>query len=137
MKTYYDVSQVVKHFNAIRLHEALAKVDTAKIPVSILDRSIPRKELAKSARSLFKKLGLDGISVTAPSYSMASSVHISVPVRRDVRIVDDTYDRTCPAYIANAQAREKLEKILAVAFPNHNDRSDYQTDYFDSKWTIS
>ena len=40
------------------------------------------------------------------------------------------------AMLHRSEARAKLEKILARAFPNHEDRSDTQSDYFDYCWSF-
>ncbi len=136
------------------LHEALAAVDVCGLPTMTKDRSIPRKEQAALARKLFKQLGLRGISVTTPSYSMASSVDVRLP-----NLSEDAHDRTrwphhhtaeccqiqgghneanrCPACRDESKAGETVEEILARAFPSHDNRSDYQSDHFDFCWSIN
>lgn len=128
--------------------EAIAAVDITTIPMLSDDRHIPRKEQAKLARSLFKSLGIKGISVTTPNYSMAQTV--------DVRLPNDTFPGFdgfeqwqhasfsdmpdhLPAKMWMNKRREavrKVKEILAKAFPNHDDRSDSQSDYFDYCWCI-
>lgn len=112
------------------LHTQIAVVDVSKLPVLTRDRHIPRKEQAKLARQLFKSLGLKGISVTTPNYSMASTVHVSLP-----RL--PWGEPGGADAIANHEAREKVAGILLAAFPNHNDRSDTQSDYFDYCWSFN
>ena len=119
------------------VHEAIAAVDLAKVPVVCTDRRTPRKDQAAIARKLFRSLGLKGISVTTPNHSMAQAVDIRIPRRQDVvldaagQIADRSND---PALTGNWAARLKVEAILAIAFPNHGDQSDSLTDYFDYKW---
>lgn len=129
----------------------LAGVNEAAIPVMSRDRSIPRKEQAALARKLFKQLGLKGISVTAPNYSMAQSVNVNLPriPVQDSDFVCDGVDYSNHSYSdmpadcrarqisrANYAAEMKVGEILARAFPNHDDRSDSMTDYFDYCWSI-
>lgn len=126
-------------------------VNLDNIPVMTRDRFIPRKEQAKLARELFKRLGIKGVSVTAPNYSMAQSVDVKVPtfllepndfifegINHENLCFSDMPDRV-PAkmkHLANWNAKNRIEEILLKAFPNHNDRSDLQSDYFDYKWSI-
>jgi len=43
----------------------------------------------------------------------------------------------CPGCRDEAAIRLKIEEILARAFPNNDDRSDYGTDYYDYCWGVS
>ena len=131
--------------------QAVDRVNVEGIAPSQLSRCTPRKEQAKAARELFKVLGIKGISVTAPNYSMAQSVHVRIP---SPTIEDSAFcfagvdyrhatwsdmPSDVPAKIIHKQHNEVIKKIgviLAVAFPNHDDRSDSQTDYFDYCWSI-
>jgi membrane protease subunit (stomatin/prohibitin family) len=123
---------------AKKLHTALAAIDITTIEIASNDRHIPRKEQAKLARELFKKLGLKGISVTTPNYSMAQSVDVSIPSRNDYKMIGQyDIDPECEACKANHEARERIEAILLAAFPNHDNRSDSQTDYFDYCWSFN
>jgi len=119
----------------------------APIPVMTTDRHIPRKEQARLARELFKKLGLKGISVTTPSYSMASSVDVRVPTITKTEADYGEHKHACfsdmpdtvPAKMKNTlewEAKKHVQHILTLAFPKHDDRSDYQSDHFDSKWSL-
>ena len=120
------------------LHVKLAAIDITEIPVKTLDRCIPRKEQAKMARELFKSLGLKGISVTTPNYSMAQTVEVRLPRRRDYVLDDSGFicRQLCEASKANHEAESRVESILLAAFPQHDDRSDIQTDYFDRCWSL-
>lgn len=130
---------VKQYLQALELHVALAKVDADRVPVVCTDRRIPRKEQAALARKLFRSLGLPHVSVTAPNYSMASTVDVTLPRRSDYTAFDEigcVLRREDPAALANAGAERKVEAILAVAFPTHDDRSDSSSDYFDARWSI-
>lgn len=138
------------------LKAALARVNEAAVPVMSRDRSLRRKDQAALTRKLFRELGLSGISVTAPSYSMAHSVDVKLPRfhghQRDKWPHDhaaccglgghppaaehDEADR-CPACRDDAALSLAVEEVLARAFPNHDDRSESQSDYFDFKWSMT
>ncbi len=124
---------------AISFQTALELVNLAAIPVMTKNRHIPRKEQAALARELFKRIGIKGVSVRTPNYSMASSVDVFIPRRCDYvfneyRQVEYASD---PASIANQSARGTILAILAAAFPNHDDRSEYVSDYFDFCWSVA
>ena len=100
-----------------------------------------RKEWAAAVRKLFKDLKLTGISVTTPSYSMAQSIHISIPdlivdrITHD-RIHDEIWSRgghaiDCPDCAKRWNAHNRIEEIVLAAFPDLGDRSDSQSDHFD------
>jgi hypothetical protein len=125
----FVAEEVTKHFAALALHEALGRVDVDAITVVTADRGIYPKEQAALTRRLFKSLGLAGISVTTPVCLLAQGVDVKLPYRRD-----EVWD--AGAASANQAACAKVEAILAVAFPNHDDRSDYMRDYYDFKWLI-
>ncbi len=132
--------------------KAIEKVDLAKVPVISTDRGIRRKEQARLARELFKKLGIKGLSVTTPNYSMAQCVDVRVPtlpiepgdyllngLDYKMRTYADM-PASVPAkikHLAHWEAVKKIDAILLKAFPAHNDRSDYSSDYFDSCWTVN
>jgi len=133
--------------------EQIMAVNLDRVPVVCRERYIPRKEQAKLCRELLKRLGVKGVSVTAPNYSMAQSVDVDIDkngmIQLDAFIFNGVdYRDQCfsdmpedvPAKRINQSkynARIKLEAILALAFPNHDDRSDTQSDYFDYKWSVS
>lgn len=125
---------------AYAFHAAIAKVDMAGVKVVCTDRLHDRKEVAKLVRKLFKSLGLPHVSVTTPRYSMASGVDVLMPARSDYthRHPDGSVDfPSDPAAQDNQNAEDVIASILAIAFPNHDDRSDSMTDYFDSRWHIT
>lgn len=133
------------------LYAKLATINEASILPVCRDRHIPRKEQATLARKLFKSLGLAGISVTTPNYSMASTVDVAIPslphesgdyllagVNYENNSYSDMPDAVpCKAkMLARSAATRKVQEILARAFPQHDDRSDSMTDYFDSCWSF-
>ena len=131
----------------VGLYSWIETINLRMLPVMTRDRSISRKEQAKLARDLFKRLGLKGISVTVPNYSMAQSVHVSVPrlPREDGDFMGyetETFSdmpETLPGKIKMRQhgkATDKILAILQVVFPEHTDRSDSQSDHFDYCWSI-
>lgn len=122
------MNNAIENASAVKFQAAVAAVKLSAVPVMSTDRSIARKEQAALCRKLFSKLGLKGASVTAPNYSMAQSVRVSLP-KLD-------WDDNGPNNQANRAADDKVCQILAIAFPNHDNRSDYSTDYFDYKWSI-
>lgn len=141
-----------KQTNAAETYAQIAAVNEAAIQVVCRDRMIPRKEQAALARKLFKSLGIKGVSVTAPNYSMAQVVNVTLPrietSDADFLLDGTNYRNHCwsdmpievPAKQKNAArwtAERKIDEILARAFPQHDDRSDSQTDYFDSCWSVN
>lgn len=134
--------KTAEHFNqaAGALREKLAAINILDLPVMSRERSLPRKEQAALCRKLFKQIGLKGISVTAPNYSMAKSVDVSLPSRSDYKLnvcgmVEDW--ATDPASMVNSENRQRIQAVLLAAFPRHEDRSDTQSDHFDYRWSIS
>jgi hypothetical protein len=126
----FVAKEAAKHFAALALHEALGRVDVNAIAVVTTDRSIAEKEQAALTRRLFKSLGLAGISVTTPDGAHVHQVDVQLPYRRD-EVWDQGANR------ANRAAHAKVKAILAAAFPNHDDRSNYRWDHFDSKWYVA
>lgn len=101
------------------------------------DRGGDEKERGgKVILGLLKSLGVKGVSVTAPNYSMASSIDIRLPRRDDCVGADGYYDNATEGSRANGRVRDKFNEILARAFPRHDDRSDAQSDHFDFKFSI-
>ena len=132
-----NAAQIESTQAAIAFQSRLASIDLKTIPVLSLDRHIPRKDQAKLTRGLLKKLGLEGVSVTTPSYSGAQAVEVSLPSRSDYLLEPfGTASRDCPTKKANYQATLQMERLLVAAFPNSGDRSDSRSDYFDYRWSI-
>jgi hypothetical protein len=122
---------------AIELHAKLATINPLDVPVMSRERMIPRKEQAALARQLFKSMGLRGISVTTPNYSMASTVRVRLPKRDDYELNEwGTVKEGDPVMRANSEAGRRVESILLAAFPRHDDRSDTMSDYFDYCWSV-
>lgn len=96
---------------------------------------LSRKDFAASVRKLFKSLGIKGISVTAPNYSMAQAIEIRIPsvdhfgYLFSARQYDEIYD-------AKADIQDRINWIMDHAYPNHGSRSDVFSDYFDYKYSV-
>lgn len=132
--------------------ETLNQIKTASIITAMHYRepglrALDRKERAAKVRSLLKSLGIKGVSVTAPNYSMAQSINISMPgddrglhdevhfrLEAEVRAKPGPYCgmvQICPFCKAEFEAKEKLEALILAAYPDLDDRSDSQYDHFD------
>lgn len=124
---------------ARELHAKLAAVNIDAVPVRRdIDRCAPRKELAAAARAMFKALGIKGVRFTTPNYSMAQAVDVSLEKRGDYGQYDAMHGlRDDPAHQANRAADATVRAILDRAFPNHRDKSDTQTDYYNYRWSIN
>lgn len=111
------------------------------VTVKSADRAIGGKERAKLTRELFAELGLKGVSVTLPTGSMCFWVNVRIPARIDdsylIKLDPEWVSGVHDAARANERARITVERILAVAFPNHDDRGDSMTDHFDAPWTLT
>lgn len=95
-------------------------------------RREPRKEQARLVRGLLTSLKIKGVSVTAPSYSMASSIHIDAPNPPPHEPFNDPHGVACPICRERSEAVTRLKEIILAGFPDMGDRSDSMTDYFDS-----
>lgn len=126
---------------------AIERLDLEQVRPFLLPRSAPRKAQAHALRSLLKDLGLRDISVTVPTYSMASGVQVRLPKLEytPAQILDHELARTPEeeqsSELARLRARhqairEHFVALLDRAFPNHRNRSDYGTDYFDYCWMV-
>ncbi len=97
-------------------------------------RKESRKTWAVGVRALFKRLGLKGISVTAPRYSMAQSIDIGFPWRSCTDPVHADFSKNnsdCADCSRVWKAKNHVEKIILAAYPDLDNRSDLQSDYFD------
>jgi hypothetical protein len=130
--------------------DTVRSIEKAAIPATIGNiRRDARKDIAKALRSLFKRLDIVGVSVTAPVYSMASTVDVEFtrPAHDcnpdgTIRDKDDAgndlpYGRRGCAGCARAHAAEqKLGRIVLAAYPDMDDRSDSMTDYYDRRFSV-
>ncbi len=126
----------------------LGAVRLDSVPVFHVPRSLPRKEQAALARQLFRRLGLKGVSVTTPNYSMARVVDVHNPEPAhpgwlgSEQWQHESYadiPESVPARMASLlryHAAERVKMLLGHAFPSHDDRSDSQTDYFAACWSV-
>jgi hypothetical protein len=130
-----DVSE---HMKALAVHHDLARVRMTDVPVVSEDRGLGSVETAKRVRELFSRLGLKGMSVTS---SGGGHTQIRIPQRQDAARYDVREQHwqqvADPANVSNQHDRDKVKAILAMAFPNHDNRSDSMRDRFDFKWIIS
>jgi hypothetical protein len=87
---------------------------------------------AKAIRRLLADLGIKGVSITTPHYSMAHSIDIKLPAGtpHDRGAADHEY-RDCPMCQERNRAQDRITQIILAAFPDLDDRSDSMTDYFD------
>lgn len=146
-KEYYTKHKNHEGIEIPVFYEQLSKVKLSSVKkVSDTRRDEGRKELAKQAKKLLTSLGIKGVSVTAPNYSMAQSVHVKIPsvsVKKrndsDYRSFSEMGEDEAPR-VANTlrhRASVYVEQILMAGFPNTDNRSDTNTDYFDYIWSIS
>jgi len=131
-----DADAAAEHAATLAAQATVMAVNEAGVTTVTRDRHLPRKELAKLVRGLLKTLGVKGVSVTTPNYSMASSIDIRLPRRDDCVGPDGYYDEASEGARENNRVRAKFNEILARAFPQHDDRSDAQSDHFDFKFSI-
>jgi hypothetical protein len=87
---------------------------------------------AKAIRRLLADLGIKGVSITTPHYSMAHSIDIKLPpgTPHDRGAADHEY-RDCPMCQERNRAQDRITQIILAAFPDLDDRSDSMTDYYD------
>lgn len=119
--------------------DAILAVDPDRIDV--VDpalRRMPRKARSAAIRGLVKRLGLRGISVTTPDYSMASTTEVRIPeaVEHDRDEASGHDWATCPVCEQHVRAEKHLRAILLRAFPDMGDRSDSQSDHYDNPISI-
>lgn len=98
-------------------------------------RTLPRKQRSQAMRRLFADMGLKGLSVTTPNYSMAHTTDIRVPE------VDHSHPAgvefaDCPTCQRRRAAIRRLESIILSAFPDMDDRSDSHSDHHDFMFSI-
>lgn len=128
-----------EHEKAVALWQALRGVNECRIPVVCRDRSISRKQQAKLARELFKSLGLKGLRVVTPRGANLNHVAVILPQHRHEPSIPGVPHHklsACDGCKFRTYAHNKLDEILARAFPQHDNRSDYQSDYFDFCWSV-
>jgi hypothetical protein len=87
---------------------------------------------AKAIRRLLRDLGIKGVSITTPHYSMAHSIDVKLPAGtpHDRGAADHEY-RDCPMCQERNRARDRITRIILAAFPDLDNRSDLQSDYYD------
>jgi hypothetical protein len=93
---------------AVAYHRAMDNLDLATVPVVTRDKHINRKERAALLRGLLRRLKIPHVSVTAERYAFATSVDVRLPAWPQPGR-DDTWH----------QDIERMDELLAVAFPSH------------------
>ncbi len=129
--------------------DQLKSIDPAELapyPNQVRHESL--KIIAGAIRTLFRHLGIPGLSVTAPRYSMAQAVQVSAEFDLEHDYTrwphqhgecckeGHTEETRCPSCAKLALAQEKLTKIILTVYPDLDDRSDSQSDYFDYRFSI-
>ena len=94
-------------------------------------------------RKLIKDLKLNDISVTSRHFrvriSLPQAVDYNDPehnATHDQLWREGRHSNDCPLCAKRWQAREAMEKIILAAFPDMDDRSDIQSDYFDFEFMV-
>ena len=97
-----------------------------------------RKEIAAQVRKLLRSVGVKGISVTAPNYSMAQTIDIRLPEDEhpNPSAPEAHTTRDCPRCQRRQVTSRKLEALILAAYPDLDSRNDTSTDYFDYRLSI-
>lgn len=120
---------------AYTTESATHQILSAKTPTSHSDiRYESRKYIAGAIRGLLKGLGIKGISVTAPVYSMAQAIDIRVPDTCEHDSMEAR--RACPVCQNRNLAVRRIEELILAAYPDLDDRSDSMSDHYDYKLSI-
>jgi hypothetical protein len=130
-------------------------IDTP-IPAFIANiRHEPRKVWAKQIKLLLRSLGLGFVSVTSPHGCSTVSVRFHDPQeyehwegseheKKHAEIDEQQrgarqwlgYGHYCPWCQQRWGAHQRLEAIILAAYPDLNDHSDLQSDYFDFCFSV-
>lgn len=117
--------------------DCIKSIEAAEVP-EVVDRDLRgkyMKERSAAIRALFKKLGIVGVSVTSPNYSMATATDVLAP-RDDHSHSYGVEFADCLVCRRNGKARKMLRAIILAAFPDLDDRSDGRSDHYDFKFSI-
>lgn len=138
-----------KQLTAEEVTASYQSIIRANLPTAnrtVTRQSHDRKAWAAAVRAMLRNLGIKAVSVTAPSYSQAHSIDIRLPRYAEAaHTCFDSYttkyapidERHCRACTLQSQAQSKMHAIMHVGFPQLDNRSDSQTDYFDFCWTVN
>ena len=141
------MTQTQQFLDAARVFRQLRHIVGIK-PTGVINgdlRRRPRKQWAAEVRGLLRWFRIEGVSVTTPRYSMASSIDISLPdlphehgpeVDKCIRNGEAVTD-LCDVCSLRSDARDAIERIVLGAFPDLDDRSDCVSDYFDFCFSVS
>lgn len=110
-------------------------------------RALKPTERSTAIRKLFKQIGISGLRVTTPYYF--GICRIAIPEDDDHDEVHAAAEKTahdefpylgmvhyCTVCKRRLDARNHLEKIVLAAFPDLDDRSNLETDYYDYVFAI-
>lgn len=110
------------------------------IPIKTTNRGCGQKTQARLARELFRELAIPHVSVTCATGSFCFWVNVEFPAPRLAEHVCFALGVDWPPLPTKALetwAESVIYQILARAFPNHDDRSDSMTDYYDDPWRVN
>jgi len=136
--SYGDVAAAVgvacANNKAAKIRAAILAAELPDMRANI--RALDRKDIAAAIRELFRDMGLRGISVKTPRYSMASTVAITVPKFEylDQQVNDFVKGQR---RLAAQAVSDKLTSIILAAFPDLDDRSDTISDYFNNPLDVT
>lgn len=124
--------------------QAILDAEPSRVVYTHIQRYDPRTETAKQVRRTLRAMGIRGVRVTTPRYSMAQGLDIAFAGDDHTPDAcgqwDSVYrehDRDCPRFWRWHLADQRIEALLIRAFPNLDNRSDSQTDYFDAYFHIN
>ena len=116
-----------------RTFDAIARAEAVAVKPQQI-RSLYLRDRSAKIRGLLKTLGISGVSVVSPRYSMATSTVITLPGIEHEHSYMYVYQ--CPVCSQRDEASKAVERIILRAFPDLDDRSDIQTDYFDFVFSV-
>lgn len=112
----------------------ILSVRLSDVPVSSLPRRTPKVDLAAAVRKLLKQLGLP-LRVLKKVATHTAYVEVYLPGLRAPEALLKIHEAR--ALRIQDKVRRRLETLLVTAFPEHDDRSDSHTDYFDSVFSVT
>lgn len=139
-KDFEAVAASVAEFNAYERAVFAVDLDAVR-PRTELARHCGSAELSAAVRGLLKELGIQGVTVTTERRVYNGATQLRVPARCDadtyMALTNGTRVYWHPSAARNRRAEDRLDSILARAFPNHDDRSESQSDYFNYCYSTS
>ncbi len=123
----------------------LESILAAKMPVvrnfHLRAQTWDRTVWAAEGRAMLRDLRIKGVSVTAPNYSMASTIDVRLPSishshEGNPRQFELGANEWCPDCRLKWQATEHIERLIYAAFPDLTDTTtheDRMTDYYNNR----